>query len=257
MNAAPTWPTSVRGSVSGTPAGQRHLAGVQRQFGHLGRGGGDPAQRPQRELHQGGAQDHRPAAARLRKTIRLGVLDLAQLCSTRGQRQPGDQDVAVVSRHPGEPKSPSSEVRFALVVRCSARAAAGRAGLLVHRQCHERPSWSAADRWHVSLFMPSTTPQLVIVAVLDPHAQHALRLPLAAVALGRRRIIAAGRRAGMAAALRPGGVLVGRTRRRWRRWRSRLRSCSSSEDTSESLSDQGGDHADHGAGQSEQHASAR
>ncbi|HYY19361.1 MAG TPA: epoxide hydrolase, partial [Streptosporangiaceae bacterium] len=51
-----------------------HLAGVQRQLGHLGRGGGDPAQRPQRELHQRGTQDHGQPQGQ-REQHPLGVLD--------------------------------------------------------------------------------------------------------------------------------------------------------------------------------------
>ena len=56
LNASPSWPVSVPGSVSGTPLGSRDLAGLERQLGHPGRGGGDPAQRPQRQPHPPGAE---------------------------------------------------------------------------------------------------------------------------------------------------------------------------------------------------------
>ncbi|MGH3283921.1 MAG: hypothetical protein ACRDPD_04430 [Streptosporangiaceae bacterium] len=80
---------------------QRYLARVQRQFGHLGRRGGHPAQRPQGELHQAGAQDH-GQPERHREQHVLGVLHLLELGVHRGQRQPGDQHGVVRPRHLGK-----------------------------------------------------------------------------------------------------------------------------------------------------------
>ena len=78
LRAAPTWPTSVRGSVSasGTRSARAHLAAVQRELGHPARGGGDPAQRAQgsRTISSAGDAGQQQAARRPRR---------------RDQRQPG------------------------------------------------------------------------------------------------------------------------------------------------------------------------
>ncbi len=71
---------------------QRDLAGIKRQLGHPGRGGGDPAQRPERELHHRGAQDQGQQQDG-REDRMLGVLDVVKRVIDRSQGQPGDQRV--------------------------------------------------------------------------------------------------------------------------------------------------------------------
>ena len=94
LNASPTWPVSVSGSVSGTPAGSDTTPDSSGSSATWDGGGGDPAQRAEREPdpehaehageRQDGAEDHG-----------LGERDVAQLVVLGGQRQAGDVDGAV------------------------------------------------------------------------------------------------------------------------------------------------------------------
>ena len=56
LNAEPTWPTSVRGSASGTRSGSVTSPLASGSSATLGGGGRHPAQRPQRQPHEPGAE---------------------------------------------------------------------------------------------------------------------------------------------------------------------------------------------------------
>ncbi len=86
----------------GNPLRQRDLAAGQRQLGHPGGGSRDPAQRPQRQPHEPGAE-YPGEEQGSGEDDGLDDLDLAQGGVDGGQRQAADVDQA---RWPGRCEQP-------------------------------------------------------------------------------------------------------------------------------------------------------
>ena len=87
----------------GHPGGQRHLARLEGQLGHLRSGGGHPAQRAEREADPEGAEHARQHEHRAEDS-RLGQRHVAEHVVQAGQRHAGDVDgpVAVGVAERGE-----------------------------------------------------------------------------------------------------------------------------------------------------------
>src|ERR1035438_10180748 len=85
LNAAPTWPTSVRGFATAQP-----------RLGDPAGGGRHPAERAQRQPHESSADEASQQQGRGERD-ELGYLHLSQRRLHVGQRQAGDDDVTVLA----------------------------------------------------------------------------------------------------------------------------------------------------------------
>ena len=133
LNASPTWPVSVLGSVSGTPAGSDTSPDSRGSSATWDGGGGHPAQRaerepdPERAEHPGEQQDRAEHGG-------LGERDVPERVVQAGQRQARDVDGAVAVRvvNRGElvhALGPVEVVRRAGDVRAGAASVLGERGL--------------------------------------------------------------------------------------------------------------------------------
>ena len=199
--------------VVGDPRGQADL-GVQRQFGHHGRGGGHPAQRPQRQPDQPDPaarheQDHD------REHGRFGDLDDAQVTFHVLQRETGEQHRAAAGLPDGGQLIVAAERRKVPGKRRHGRRrGSGAAALRERGQRRHREALKGGliRRRHIAL--PRDDRRIGDGPVLVPRAEGAGRLALnvLAVTRGRAGVVVDVRR-GVGLRLRVPSVAVVQARR--------------------------------------------